>query len=638
MGLAAEHPAGRALFGHQPQPPGAAGEDIADELLEVASRRGEGLLEGGVYLAIGLADHAAQLPQRRLEVGPPALELLDMGECLGILLLGQRVDGPELLASAAQPLHSGQQRLGLFGIERVGDGAGRRRLLGRLGLAQPLGDAPELELGIARLVAQPLCCDLRLGDELAGRAQARLDPGLLFGARAKLRGHLLARGVIAGEPLLELPHALGDRLARADEDGGEAPGRCKRRDIRGTLRTQALAPRRALGQLVRHPLSLAQLGRELALELGFPDGQRPFGRRAAALLDEPFGAPPGLPGVGVAAFGVPQRGFGADPRLLGASQLLQSALGCCTGVLLRPGRALGLRDQPLAFVAAREHALGATLGELAHLPPGREPDPARAGGRDPVEVGGQILQALDDPRVGEQPAGELQHLRRPAHEIQQPQRSVHRRAGALCISHATRLRRPELGKQRDAAVGPGGVQQRLRTLHVLDDSGIQAPAERRRERQLVSVPHPQLLAERHRATVGRCRIGPQVAAQELVGGRELGSHPRARPASVLQLALGARQSLARLRRCLLGLLASRVRLHQPRLELTRLGDLLLAGAIELGDLSLCLLLTSALDLRQLRAQGSDAILGGGVGRAPAGLVARVAQGLQLLLDPLDPPR
>ena len=161
--LTAKHRARGLLFADQPQAPRAAGEHVAGQLFEVARGRLEGLLEGLLDLAIGVADDRAQLAQSRLQVGATPLHLLDVLDRLGVLLLRERVDRPELFAPAGQPLDARAQRGDLlFAPARSGVGAGRRLRprLARLGQAQALGDRLELELGLARLVAQSLCGDL----------------------------------------------------------------------------------------------------------------------------------------------------------------------------------------------------------------------------------------------------------------------------------------------------------------------------------------------------------------------------------------------------------------------------------------------------------------------------------------------
>ena len=156
--LAAEHRPRRLLFIDEPQASAAAREDVADELLEVACGRRERLLEGLLDLAVGLADHPAQLAQRRLQVAALALELLDVRERLGVLLLGERVDRAELLAPAGQPLARAPAARRLLLAERL------RRLralrscsppcASASAQAEPLAHALQLELRLAGLIAQ----------------------------------------------------------------------------------------------------------------------------------------------------------------------------------------------------------------------------------------------------------------------------------------------------------------------------------------------------------------------------------------------------------------------------------------------------------------------------------------------------
>src|SRR5207245_3366996 len=106
------------------------------------------------------------------------------------------------------------------------------------------------------------------------------------------------------ELLLELLHALPERIADALKDGGESLRQCHRRGIRSMLRPQALASLGTLGALALDPLHLAPLGRQLPLQLGFPDCQRSLGRGAASLLDKPRRAPLRPRAGGIAAVGL----------------------------------------------------------------------------------------------------------------------------------------------------------------------------------------------------------------------------------------------------------------------------------------------------------------------------------------------
>src|SRR5437763_1918525 len=101
----------------------AARDDLGDAVVAhrapVDRGSGERRLEGLADLAVGVADERAQLTQRGLEVLALALELLDVRERLGVLLLGQRVDRAELLAPARQALDARAQLLGGLRLQRL---------------------------------------------------------------------------------------------------------------------------------------------------------------------------------------------------------------------------------------------------------------------------------------------------------------------------------------------------------------------------------------------------------------------------------------------------------------------------------------------------------------------------------------
>src|SRR5262249_14341469 len=162
----AEHGARAGVLAHEPQPPATAGEELLGELLEVLRRRRERLLERLADLAVGVADQAVQLAQRRFEGGAPALQLLDVRERLLVLLLRGRVGGPELLAAAREALDPLRER-GALGV--------RQRLRRRLRLqAERLRERAQLGAGLAGAVARLLGADLSRGDRLAVAAQAPL--------------------------------------------------------------------------------------------------------------------------------------------------------------------------------------------------------------------------------------------------------------------------------------------------------------------------------------------------------------------------------------------------------------------------------------------------------------------------------
>ncbi len=102
----------------------AAREQLCRELLEPAGRGREHLLESGADLAVSVGDQLLELTQRGLEIGALALELLHVLYRLGVFLLGQRVDGSELLAPTGEALQPSVEALALLGGELSGRGLG----------------------------------------------------------------------------------------------------------------------------------------------------------------------------------------------------------------------------------------------------------------------------------------------------------------------------------------------------------------------------------------------------------------------------------------------------------------------------------------------------------------------------------
>ena len=201
--LAAQHAGRTRALGDQAQPSAAAGEQLRGQLLEAARRGGEGLLEGLPDLPVGVGDQLLELAQRGLEVGPLALELLDVGQRLGVLLLGQRVDRPELLAAAGEPLQA---------RPRAPRAPQRQRLGGRLRRElEPGGELAQLGLGLGGLVAGALQRRPRPRSGPRSRAAAGRELRLLLGAGAQLGGHVLARLAVGGQRGLEDGQLLGDR-------------------------------------------------------------------------------------------------------------------------------------------------------------------------------------------------------------------------------------------------------------------------------------------------------------------------------------------------------------------------------------------------------------------------------------------
>src|SRR6187549_1529508 len=171
------------------QRPAAAGEEVLDHLLEVLGGRLEGLLEGPLDLAVDVADQRFQLAHAALDVLALDLERLDVLARLLVLLLGERVDRPDLGAAALQPLQPPAD----VGALVVGE-----RLLGRPDLlAEPLGDRRQLLRRLGPAVAEVGGFDLRLGQLVGGGFHLNLQLGLLARALAHLLGDRVAVALLA---------------------------------------------------------------------------------------------------------------------------------------------------------------------------------------------------------------------------------------------------------------------------------------------------------------------------------------------------------------------------------------------------------------------------------------------------------
>ena len=203
---------------------------------------------------------------------------------------------------------------------------------------------------------------------------------------------------------------------------------------------------------------------------------------------------------------------------------------------LRP-RASDSRDERVAAVALGQHALRAALRRLAQLAGEAEPRAAGARDGDAGEAGRQLIEVLDDPRVGQQPARERHRGRRPARRC----RPGGARPGAGGVVRARRARRAGVGDQRAAAVGAGAVEQRAAGGEVVDDRRAEAPAERRRRARARSPASTSSSSASERAPPGRRRV----RAQELVGRRELGADARGLAARRLGRASRPRGARAR---------------------------------------------------------------------------------------------
>ena len=159
----ASHDGPRAhLLLDEPQLAAAAREQVLDDVLEVLRGGLEGLLERLADPAVGLLDEALELGERRLEVAALGLELLDVSHGLVVLLLGERVHRPELLAAAHQALDPCEQRLALLVGKRLGGGlrleaeAARQLVQVALGVGGGVAHLLRRHLGGGHRLARPL--------------------------------------------------------------------------------------------------------------------------------------------------------------------------------------------------------------------------------------------------------------------------------------------------------------------------------------------------------------------------------------------------------------------------------------------------------------------------------------------------
>ena len=392
---------------------------------------------------------------------------------------------------------------------------------------------------------------------------------------------------------------------------------------------------KALGPFAGDPLGLAALGGELALELGPADRQRTLLGGRAALLDQPRGVALALERAGVVARGLAQRTLGLLAGAVGLVSVLLRALRRGARGVLDAGGAIDREDQLLALVAAGEHALGAPLGDLAHLPGGGKPHPPAGGDGDTREILREILQALQHPGVGEQPLGESEHRAGSAQKPDQGTRAGHRGLVWPCRRGFLRVGL-QGGQQRGGAVRSRAVQQRRGALQVWDERRVQATPESSRERELVAGLDAQRVAQRTRpAHPGRSLARPAhpggslprlarpgaslprfalrgdghggVVAKELVDRRQLRADASRLPAGPLDLALGLAQGRACLLRASVGLLALLAGLDERGVQLRDLGGGPLAALVELRELALELLLALALQHGELLLERGDAL-------------------------------
>ena len=150
------------------------------------------------------------------------------------------------------------------------------------------------------------------------------------------------------------------------------------------------------------------------------------------------------------------RARSASRRARSASSRVASAACTAAGGGLDGGQrallglhgALGLAHERVAAVALGQHALRAAARRLAQL--AREAEPRAAGARDghAQEAGRQLIEVLDHPRVGQQPARELHRGRRPGDHVAQVARPRRRRRRARAPRPARPSRRPARDRRR----------------------------------------------------------------------------------------------------------------------------------------------------------------------------------------------
>ena len=525
-----------------------------------------------------------------------------MGDGLLVFRLCKRVDGPDLLAPARQPLEPARQRLALLGVEL---GGGRLRFE-----LQPAREHLKLLGGLLEPVPDSLELDLALGQTLVALAQLRVQRGFLLGALLELRRHVLSGLPIGAERELELLASPGDRARHMLERDDHAADARQQRLVARVRGVQPLDPRLPLGALALLALSRAAGRRQLGGHLHATTRVGAVVGRRAPALDR--GRDPPLLLARLVAAG--DRGAVRGDRVLGLGVGARHRLAVT--LERRPRRELGLRrrlagsDQRVAAVALGQHALLAHRRRLAQLAgPGR-PDPSGERDRDPVEPAGQPLEALDHPHVAQQRSRKRRRVSRPVDVSGERLGSVLRRWLGDCV----RLRRA-IGRrdQRAAAIGAGAIEQRGGGGQIAQHRGAQPAVERGRDRELVAGIDLELIGEH-----GGPARGGGLAAQELVAGGELAAHPRGLTARRLYRPLGLAQLAARLLEPLARLLAGDPGLLDGRGPLADRDAGGAALVFELGQLARELGLAVAFEAGQLLLELGDPRVGLGVRRVGLG--------------------
>src|SRR5436853_4527862 len=291
--LAAEH-GPRAVGLHEPQATATPRKQMRHDVLEVPRGRLERLVEGLPDTAIRLADQAAELRHRRLEVRALGLEVLDVRDRLLVLLRRERVHRTELLAPARDPLDAALELGSALVVEALVEGPDR----GVGGIEPELaGDRAALALRLGGRVARLLRADLGRGHGLRGLAEAGLDLGLVARAGPQLGGRRLAALFVCGELALRGLAALGYSLERGAHGPGAPFGGPRKLRLRRGPPPQRLDPARTVRPSASGLLRELALGAQLGDYLRPPDGVGAVAGAPGAALDHPLGPALGLGGL-----------------------------------------------------------------------------------------------------------------------------------------------------------------------------------------------------------------------------------------------------------------------------------------------------------------------------------------------------
>ena len=539
--LAGDHRTRRLLGPHQPQPAAAAREQVLHDVLEVLGRRLEGLLEALADAPVGLLDQALELRERRLEVGPLGLQLLDVAHRLLVLLLGQRVDRAELLAATHEALDSQAERLAFL----VG-----QRLVRGLGLeAQPKGDLAQLALDLRRAVAHLLGGDLGRGHGFARGLQATLYLGLLTSKAAQRRGRLLSPGGVALELSREGVAPRANRLGGPIECSRREPAAANDLGVPRGPAAKRIHRSGVLGALLLDPVGQAPLGSQVGEQLGSPHRTGTLVGSLAPARDDPLDPGQRLGRLGLLTRCAPQRDLGLLARRVRRENRLAGLTGGSGGGGLLASRGLRGGHQLVAATALLQHTLSTAHGRLGEPARGAVKQPARAGDGHAGEALGDRKERVDHPDAGQQPVGELAQPVARADVLAQGPSTGRRRSpvAAAPSTGAHERRRTALAR---------AIEPALARREVLHEGRGQDGTERRRQRQLVARLDVQRCGQRGRAVRRRGRD-----AQELVDRGQLGAGLRGASARGLRRALCLPALVARSLHLLLGLRECRAPSH-----------------------------------------------------------------------------